>query len=45
MEKETLKEPYVTPEITTEDVLPVAHAGGGCGCYAGSPGTTCGCGS
>ena len=32
------KEPYVTPEITTEDVAPGALA------QVGSPGTVCGCG-
>jgi hypothetical protein len=26
------KEPYVTPEITTEEVALVAYGGGGCGC-------------
>jgi hypothetical protein len=25
------KEPYVTPEITTEEIALVAYCGGGCG--------------
>jgi hypothetical protein len=40
MEKDPLKEPYVTPEITTEEFVPVAYGGGGCGCGS----QACGCG-
>jgi hypothetical protein len=34
MEKEPIKEPYVTPEVKSEEVV-LAYGGGGCGCGSG----------
>jgi hypothetical protein len=40
MGKEPLKEPYVTPEVTTEKLQDVMVAyGGGCGCGGSEPGS------